>query len=201
VSQDGNGLVPGIQEHHAGTRLLDREIPEDYLHERTSHVAAERKRIEVGTKSVVIFRVSTEWFALPTEVFQEVDDYCFAHTVPHHRNGILNGLVNVRGELLLSISLAALLQLAQVPEAETNGKLASRRRLLICRRKGSRFAFPVDEVQAVHRYNPKDLRDIPATLAKAGAGTYVVGVLPWSDKSVGCLDDELLFYAADKNLA
>jgi hypothetical protein len=38
-------------------------------------------------------------------------------------------------------------------------------------------------------------------LAKAGSGAYVTGVLPLGDKTIGCLDEELLFYAVDKGLA
>jgi len=58
----------------------------------------------------------------------------------------------------------------------------------------------VSEVQGVHRYCAEDLNDAPATLAKA-AGIYIAGVLSWKDKTVGCLEDELLFYALDKGLA
>ena len=201
MNQDETQLVQGAQELAAGSRLLDREMPEDYLRERTSQVAAERKRVEIGAKSVVVFRVATEWFALPTEVFQEVDVYCPAHTIPHHRNGILNGLVNIRGELLLSISLSALLQLEKIPEGGTAGQLPSRGRLLVCSRETSRFAFPVDEVHGVRRYHPQDVRNVPATLAEAGAGAYIFGILAWGDKTVGCIDSELLFYAIDKGLA
>jgi chemotaxis-related protein WspD len=62
------------------------------------------------------------------------------------------------------------------------------------------LVFPVNEVHGVHRYHPKELREVPVTLAKAGAGAYIVGVLPWEGKTVGCMDDELLFYAVDKGL-
>jgi chemotaxis-related protein WspD len=34
----------------------------------------------------------------------------------------------------------------------------------------------------------------------AAAGTYTLGMLPWNDRTVGCLDDELLFYALNKGL-
>ena len=52
----------------------------------------------------------------------------------------------------------------------------------------------------VHHYHPRDLKDVPATLAKAAA-TYTVGVLQWNGQTVGCLDDELLFYALSKGLS
>jgi chemotaxis-related protein WspD len=182
--------------------LLDRAISEEYLRERTSHVAAEKsKPVEAGTRSIVIFRIGREWWALPTEVFQGVEDHSPTHALPHRRNGILNGLVNVRGELLLSISLGALLQLEKISAAGRDRTAPSPGRLLICTGSGGRLVFPVDEVLGVHRYHPKDLRDVPATLAKTGSANYVVGVLPWEDKTVGCMDAELLFHAVDRGIA
>jgi chemotaxis signal transduction protein len=56
-------------------------------------------------------------------------------------------------------------------------------------------------VYGLHRYHPRDLRNAPATLSKAAKGVYTLGVLAWKDKIVGCLDDELLFYALNKGLA
>jgi chemotaxis-related protein WspD len=179
------------------SRLLDRDVSEDYLRQWTVLVAAQKKVAEVGTKSVVIFRLGTEWLALPTGMFQEVGEHCRLRTLPHHRGGILSGLVNVRGELLLCVSLEVLLGTEKGAEVRKEDSLG---RLLICNPPGGRLAFQVSEVHGVHRYHPGDLRDAPATLAKA-AGVYVVGILPWRDKTVGCLDDQLLFYALDKGLA
>lgn len=179
------------------SRLLDRDVSEDYLREWTVLVATKKNVAEVGTKSVVIFRIGKELLALPTGMFQEVSEHCTLRTLPHHRGGILSGLVNVRGELLLCVSLEALLGLEKAAAVRTGDSLG---RLLICNPPGGRLAFPVSQVHGVHRYHPGDLRDAPATLAKA-AGVYIVGVLPWKDKTVGCLDGQLLFYALDKGLA
>jgi chemotaxis-related protein WspD len=178
------------------SRLLDRDVSEDYLREWTALVAAQKSVVEAGTKSVVIFRIGKEWLALPTDMFQEVGETCTLRTLPHHRGGIVNGLVNVRGELLLCVSLEVLLGLEKTADANKGASLG---RLLICNPPGGRLVFPVSEVHGVHRYRPEDLRDAPATLAKA-AGVYIVGVLPWRDRTVGCLDDQLLFYALDKGL-
>ena len=183
--------------HTAVSQLLDREVSEDDLREWTAQVAAAKSVAELGTKSVVIFRLGAELLALPTGLFQEVGEQCTLRSLPHHRGGILSGIVNVRGELLLCVSLEALLGLETPAIAEGR---SSAGRLLICNASGGRLAFPVSEVYGVHRYCPGDLRDAPATLAKA-AGIYITGVLPWKDKTVGCLDDELLFYALDKGLA
>lgn len=189
------------QQHASAPRLFDREVPEDWLRKSTAQVAAEKKVTELGTKSVVIFSIATEWLALPTEVLQEVVDQYVVRTLPHHQGGILSGLVNVRGELLLCVALAALLGLEKVSGVQHTEKRTSQGRLLICNHKGDRLAFRADEVYGVQRYHPRDLRDVPATLAKAAAGTYIAGILIWNDKTVGCLDDELLFYAFNKGLA
>ena len=150
----------------------------------------------------MVFRIATEYLALPTEVFQEVVDQCVVRTVPHHRGGLLSGLVNIRGELLLCVSLGSLLGLEKLSDVQETEKRRSRARLLICNRKGDRLAFRTDEVYGVYRYHPGQLRDVPATLAKAPAGVaYILGLLPWNDRTVGCLDDELLFYALNKGLA
>ena len=189
------------QPHVSTGRLFDRKMPEDYLHEWTSRVAAKRSVIEVGRKSVVIFKIATEWLALPTEIFQEVVDQFVVRTLPHQRGGILSGLVNVRGELLLCVALRVLLGLEKVGPVQQPETRTSLGRLLICNRKGDRLAFQADEVYGVQRYHPGDLRDVPATLAKAAAGAYVAAILPWNDRTVGCLDEELLFYALNKGFA
>jgi len=185
----------------ADGRLSDREMPDDYLREWTARVAAPRLAAEIGIKSVVVFKIASEWLALPTDVLQEVIDQCVVRTLPHQSRGILTGLVNVRGELLLCVSLGALLGLDRVAETPQREQRVAQGRLLICDHQGDRLAFRADEVFGVLRYHPGDLREVPATLAKSPESRYVAGILPWNDKTVGCLDDELLFYALHKGLA
>jgi chemotaxis-related protein WspD len=189
--------IPPPGHRAALSRLLDREVSEDYLREWSAHVAAEQNLAQTGTKSVVIFRAGTEWLALPTGMVQEVSELCTIRTLPRCGGEILRGLVNVRGELLLCVSLEALLGVEKAAEPKDG---SSPGRLLICNPPGGRLAFPASEVHGALRYHPADLRPSPATLAKA-AGVYIVGVLPWKNRTVGCLDDELLFYALDKGLA
>jgi chemotaxis-related protein WspD len=185
----------------AAIRLLDREVPEDSLRERTAYVALRESVIDRGTKSIVIFRIGVEWLGLATDVFQEVAEECTVHTLPHRRGGIVAGLVNIRGELLLCVALETLLGLEPIPEVQGTEKAKLRSHLLVCNRKGDRLAFSVSEIFGIHRYKPADLRSVPATLANAAAGAYTVGMLSWNGRTVGCLDDELVFYALNKGLA
>ena len=185
------------EQHTSAARLLDREVTAEFLRESTAIVASKKDLIERGTKSVVIFRIGAEWLALPTDVVQEVSDRCIVRTLPDNRGGMLSGVINVRGELLLCVSLSALLGLDRV----AGGQRTSSDRLLICKRSEGRLAFQVSEVHGLHRYHPRDLRDAPATLTRAAGGKYALGVVPWRELTVGCLDDELMFYAVNKALA
>jgi chemotaxis-related protein WspD len=190
-----------VTQENSAARLLDREPHDDTLREQTAQAASGRRAIDRGTKSIVIFRIGGEWLALPTDVFQEVAEKCTVHTLPHRRGGILGGLVNVRGELLLCVALEVLLGLEKAPAAQERAQGAIHPLLLVCNRKGDRLAFPVNEVFGVHRYSHTDLRDVPATLANAAAGAYTVGLAPWKGRTVGCLDSELVFYGLNKGLA
>ncbi len=181
-------------------RLLDREPPADYLREWTERIAAEKKVTDAGTTSALIFRLGVEWLALPSRIFQEVAEDCAMHTVPHRTGGIVAGIVNIRGELFVCASLGALLGLEKDAGEKSGARRRVHRRLLVANRAGNRLAFPVDEVAGVHRYHPRELRPAPATLADSRV-TYTTGLIPWRDRTVGCLDDELLFYTLNKSLS
>ena len=180
-------------------RLLDREPPADYLREWTERIAAEKKVGDAGTISVLVFRVGVELLALPTRIFQEVAEDCTVHTIPHRTSGVVAGIVNIRGELFVCASLGALLGIERDAGEKPAPGRRMHRRLLVANRAGSRLAFPVDEVSGVHRYHPRELRPAPATLAESRV-TYTTGLIPWNDRTVGCLDDELLFYTLNKSL-
>jgi chemotaxis-related protein WspD len=55
-------------------------------------------------------------------------------------------------------------------------------------------------VHGVHRVAARDLKDVPATVAKA-ASSYSRAVLPWNGHSVGLLDEERLFHTLQRSLA
>src|SRR6202020_2841340 len=86
---------------HSAAELLDRELPEGYL--QTAPPAPATPPREEGRRSgsAVIFRLGREWLALATDVFKEVGQLRAIHSVPHQRNGVVLGVANVRGELLV----------------------------------------------------------------------------------------------------
>jgi chemotaxis-related protein WspD len=206
----GDGSCPELEGHvhcrncpvysAAAAKLLDADLPAGHLDAWTAHFSAERKPDEAGTQSVVIFRIGAEWLALPTSVFREVATIRTVHSLPHRRAGAVRGLANVRGELLVCVSLGDVLGLEKTAEATKEKARAMHRRLLVIDREGSRLVFPVDEVHGIHRCQLRELKAAPATVAKAAA-TYTKSVFTWRDRTVGCLDEQLLFYALNRSLA
>lgn len=187
-------------EAHGAALLLDRALPPGYLQEWTERIAARYEAPDAGAQSVVIFRIGAEWLALPTRVFREVAEDCPFHSLPHQAGRLAAGLVVVRGEVLLCVSLDRLLGLEREPRIEEKKSRTICERAVLVERNGERFVFPVSEVCVVVRYSSRELKEAPATITRA-ATTYTLGLLPWQNHMVGCLDDELLFYAVNKALA
>ncbi len=185
----------------AGRRMLERPLPDGYEDEWKNIFSIEKKQQATGTKSVTIFRLGKEWMALPTTSIQEVTDVCSVHSIPHQTTTVLRGLVNLRGQLKICISLG---QLMKIEKAERySGKETKERiyeRMIAVKHNDSQYVFLVSEVSGTFHYNEYDLKPAPATLSQA-TGTYTQGILSWNDKSVACLDAELLFYSMEKKLA
>jgi chemotaxis-related protein WspD len=106
----------------------------------------------------------------------------------------LAGLVNVRGELQLCVHLEQLFGLGQSAGADvkTNGKAAGR--MLVVRREGDGWVFPVDEVDRVHRFPARALMPPPATVTRS-TSRLTLGTFTLQGRAVGLLDGGRLFEA------
>lgn len=182
----------------AGIRLIDRPLPPNYRHEWTQHFAQEKPFLEAGNASAILFRIQSQWLALPTHSFQEVAEKRPIHSLPHRREGIVLGLANVRGELVICISVGHLLAIESMPSLRSLRE--NYRRLMVVNWEPSRLAFPVDEVHGPHRFHPQDLQSPPSTMARANP-RYTQGVLHWQNRAVGLLDAEFLLSSLHHSLA
>jgi chemotaxis-related protein WspD len=184
----------------AAAALLDRDVSEGDLGEHTRHFAQPDSSDERGTESVVIFRIGAEWLALPTAIVKEVADLRPIHSIPHRRGGAILGVANVRGELVVCVALDRLLGAAHSEEANSSPGRVVHRRLLVLRRGEIRAVCPADEVHGIHRLHSSELQDIPATVGKAG-DRHSKALIRWQGRSVGVLDDELVFQNLRRSLA
>ncbi|WP_266171680.1 chemotaxis protein CheW [Dyella subtropica] len=206
----GDGSCPALEQHvhcrncpiysAAASDLLNMELPAGHMSLWTAHVAQKQATAEAtGAQSVVAFRVGAEWLALPTSAFKEIVGHRTIHSIPHRRNGVVLGLVNVRGELVVCASLTELLGLEPTAPSRPEKHQLLHRRFLVIELEGVRTAFPVDEVHGIRRFHSHELGEVPATVASATA-TYIKALLPWRDESIGLLDEQLLIFTLNRSL-
>jgi len=186
---------------NAGRNMLERKLPEDYENTWARIYAQGKPESVTGTQSVTIFRLGEEWLALPTENIDEITDVCTLHVIPHHHGRVLRGLVNLRGQLKLCVSLGLLMDIDK-GDLHTGKENKQRiyQRMIAVSHNNSDYVFLVSEVCGTHRYHPKELQSPPATLSQA-TGTYTRGIIQYEGREIACLDAELLFYSLEKSLA
>jgi chemotaxis methyl-accepting protein methylase/chemotaxis signal transduction protein len=170
-----------------GRRFLDSPSSDDYVAEWTDRLSALSEETGEELESVLVFRIAEEWVALPVRSLLEVTTPRAFHRIPH-RGGILEGLINIRGELYLQVRLDQLIGLT--PEG-SEMHLTGKSRLLVFGRGKETWAFLVDQVDGVHRFPTRELSDLPATLRRS-LGRFTNGVLSWDGRTAGLLDETRL---------
>jgi chemotaxis-related protein WspD len=204
----GDGTCPELATHihcrncpvfsSAARSFFDRPAPPGYLADWTRLLAQPEAATDCDEVSLLIFRLHGEWLALGTRVVAEVTPTRPVHRIPHRSGQVLTGLVNLRGQIQLCVSLHGLLGVDPGSEAgdahEGDGEQPALPRLVVIRRDAETWAFPADEVPGVHRLPRGGLRNVPATLANP-ATSFSQAVFTWHGRSVGYLDDQRVFAA------
>jgi chemotaxis-related protein WspD len=182
----------------AAARLLEHAPPEGYIEDWTQYAATRHSSPDADRKTVLIFRIGQEWLALASPIVKEVTERRTIHSLPHRRRGTLLGLVNVRGELLVCVSLTHALGLQSAPGEPASDRLVHDR-MLVLRHKDTRVVCAVDEVHGIHNFQTKTLKEVPTTVGKA-ATAHATWVLPWREHAVGLLDEAALFQTLQRTL-
>lgn len=178
----------------AARNFFDRPAPEGYLAEWTRLLGHEKQGADVESVSALVFRLHDEWFAIATRSLVEVKPVPPIHRIPHRTDAILSGLANIRGQLLLCVSLHGLLGVEPGARREAhNGRLVTPR-LVVIGSKADRWAFPTEEVVGVQRVARSELRSVSSTFAKAAAG-FSKAVFSYKDYTVGLLDETRILEA------
>ncbi|MGL6076798.1 MAG: chemotaxis protein CheW [Fimbriiglobus sp.] len=175
---------------NAGRSLFDRPPPDGYTAEWTERLAHPETPTNGTSIPVVLFRVGREWFALDVAATIEVAAYRNPRRIPHISDRVLAGMVNIRGELHLAVSLANLLATSEPDIPDTTDL----RRLLVVERENSRWVFLVDQVEDLHYFQCSELGSLPATVS-AGSQVFTRGVFDWNERAVGYLDADRIFVA------
>ena len=183
----------------AARGFFERGAPPGYLDSWRAILEEPAEAAQGADSSVLVFRVGREWLALPTAALVEVTPARTIHTVPHRHGTPLAGLVNIRGQLQLCVSLHAVLGLEGGPTTRAGGDEGDGTpRLIVAERDSGgaaeRWVFGVDEVAGVHRVGRADLRAVPSTVGQAAARCSSA-LFEWQDRPVALLDDVRLFEA------
>jgi len=182
----------------AGRRMLERPVPEDYRREWTERYT-QKKQVSAGRdRAALLFRLGDEWLAIDSHYVNEITQVRKIHTLPHRTDSLVKGLVNIRGELKLCISIGSILKLEKARDSYTTDHEILERMILIEHGQQS-FIFPVSEVHGTLRYRDQSLEAPPATVANAKTN-FTRGITVWNKQHVGILDHDLLFYALARSL-
>ena len=155
-------------------------------------LASEKLAREAPSTSVLIFRLASEWLALDTSTLVEIAEWRTPHRIPH-RAGLVSGLVNIRGQLQLCVSLHRLLGIPE-PEGRVAGSAGAR---LVVARGGQRtWVFGAEEVLGVHRVAVDTLSGVPLTVAEAER-RFTRGLFELEKRWVGYLESGALFAALE----
>jgi chemotaxis-related protein WspD len=182
----------------AGQRLFDRPPPPDCIAEWTDRLANPETAADDDVLAFIVFRIGSEWLAFDVQNMVEVAEPRRVHRIPHRRDRVLQGIVNIRGELHLCLSLRNLLGIEtgqQAPDRADNTGW-----LLVTAYEGRHWALAVDEVAGVRRVPRTAVSNAPATVTGSPASA-ARGVFIAQEKRVGCLDVDQLFTMIRRCLA
>lgn len=184
---------------HAGRSLFDREAPEGYREEWTELLSRKKDAVAAAAQSVVIFTLGSAFLALPTSLFREVATKRVVHRVPGNRGKVLLGLVNIRGEIQLCVSLALVLELEKSGGTNTALRDVSGR-LLVVEYMEEAWVFPVTLVHGTYRYPEDGLQSLPSTVEKTPSA-FSRGTFEWAGKTISLLNEATLFAALKRGLS
>jgi chemotaxis-related protein WspD len=185
--------------NEAARRLLDRPLPRGYREDWAATFAVPPPTAASrDLRTAIVFRVAAEWFGWPSAFLHEVITRRPAHSIPHRHSQAVLGLINVRGELLILVSLPRLLGVSE-ETVSTAGRVVFPR-LLVVGAADRRIAFAVDEVHGLVQFGAQDLTDVPATLAGTQK-SQSTAILRWNGEIVGLLDPARLLPSIERIIA
>jgi chemotaxis-related protein WspD len=177
----------------AARTFFERPAPDGYIDEWTRLLGEPDIPPRSDDVSVLVFRLGREWLALPTRVIVEVTSPRPVHHIPHRSGATLVGMVNLRGQLHLLISLHGLLGADDGDDAGHEPPAAGRR-LVVLSQGGQTWVFAAEEVRGVVRYSREQWSAVPSNLANP-AYSFSQAVILSEGHSIGLLDDQRVFAA------
>ena len=172
---------------NSGLSFLNREFPDNYCNNNTEIYKQAPETNTGEIVSVIIFRSLQNWFALRTSIFVEIDNDKTVHSIPHNKNNVISGLVNIRGELELCISLTSLIS----HKANNTNETTDKTKLIIIKLESGKYALKPDEILGVYKINNQDIQTSASSIT-GDSDHMVSGSFDHDKKHIGLIDDDLL---------
>lgn len=160
----------------AARTLLEREAPV----EATGDWLCELGRTG-SARTALVFRLANQWLGLPPIIVAEVAANPPVRRLAHRTDGRIEGVVNVRGELRLCVSLVELLGLGKRGLPEPGA------RLVLVEHECGLLAFRCNEVRGLMSYTEDGVQPPPDTLPTP-LDDCVEALLPTGSGHVALLD-------------
>jgi chemotaxis-related protein WspD len=165
----------------AARTLLERESAPDAIDEawRDPHARRDERT------STLVFRLGAQWLGLPPDRVVEVAPNRDVRRLAHRTAGHIEGLVNVRGELRLCVSLVELLGLGERVAGD------ARARLVLVQDGDEVLAFRCDEMHGLADFPRAQAQPAPDTLPPTLRGC-LAGMFRMQHRHVALLDGPAL---------
>lgn len=170
----------------SGLTLLDRGLPNGYTTENTAIYKREKIGQSEKLFSCIIFRTGAEWYAIKSSILSEICETSEVHSIPHNRQEIIAGLVNIRGEIEICVSFNALCATQNSPKASRN-----KSRMIILNLDSGKYAYQADEVLGIYKIQESAIQHTPSSIS--ATGTHLIeGVFDFKDTHIGLINPLLM---------
>ncbi len=181
-------------------RLLNRPVSSADL-EASSRLAAHPGDSSDGRSArFLLFRIGAEAAALPAQALRRVTPVARPSPIPHRTTGVLRGVCNIRGELVLCADLHRLLGLPARDAAPHPDLSTDLRRMVVMGPADDSWAFEVDALLGVESADPGVFRAAPATVGYSIAD-FTIGVTDIGGRCVTVLNGERVLAGFKASLA
>lgn len=164
----------------AGRELLKREPPAGYLAEWREFLARPLLRSSATAVFYLYMSTGERIVGIQTRALEQVVNARVIRRLPHNTSRVLQGVANVRGEVLPCISLDALLADSDARTADVNEP--TYKKMVVATFGAHRWILPAVDVLGLHRHELSDFvtddkRALPVLLGSIGWQGHTVDIL------------------------
>jgi chemotaxis signal transduction protein len=182
-------------------RLLDRPLSPSDLAAGAEWAARDADVRDRQTLGLLLFKVNDETAAVPAGLLRRVTPWSRPTPVPHRATGLLRGICNIRGELVLCADLRRVLRLAPRTDApEQGGGAGDPRRMVVIGPADAPWVFEVDSLVGFERIAAASIKPPPVTV-EYSLGAFTSGIAVVRSDRVTVLDGERLLTGFKAGLA